>query len=126
MKETVKYYYTKPITFYSSSMFILDGVEQISMRKVKQEGKRMTLAGIWNEDTGEVRFGMSICHEKDKFKKKTGQQIAEKNARENPILIISHFSGDFKDYLNLVRHTGHMEERKFYKKYYNHLLKNTL
>ena len=41
---------------------------------------------------------------------------------ENPIMIVSHFSGNFKDYLNLVRHTGHMEERRFFRKYYKNLM----
>lgn len=125
--ETIKYYYTKPIFFFKGASFRLDGVDSISVPKQKKkEGKRMTLAGIWNEENGEVRFGIAICHESDKFVKKIGQRLAEKNARENPIMIVSHFSGKFKDYLNLVRHTGHMEERRFYNKYYKNLINGIL
>jgi hypothetical protein len=121
--ETVKYYYSKPIFVFKGAFLRIDGEDEVSIPKQKyKEGKRMTMAGIWNEDTGEVRFGLSICHESDKFVKKVGQKLAEKNARENPIMIVSHFSGNFKDYLNLIRHTGHMEERRFYNKYYKNLI----
>ena len=121
--ETVKYYYSKPIFVFKGAFLRIDGEDEVSIPKQKyKEGKRMTMAGIWNEDTGEVRFGLSICHESDKFVKKIGQELAEKNARENPIMIVSHFSGNFKDYLNLIRHTGHMEERRFYNKYYKNLI----
>jgi hypothetical protein len=121
--ETVKYYYSKPIFVFKGAFLRIDGEDEVSIPKQKyKEGKRMTMAGIWNEDTGEVRFGLSICHESDKFVKKIGQKLAEKNARENPIMIVSHFSGNFKDYLNLIRHTGHMEERRFYNKYYKNLI----
>jgi len=121
--ETVKYYYSKPIFVFKGAFLRIDGEDEVSIPKQKyKEGKRMTMAGIWNEDTGEVRFGLSVCHESDKFVKKVGQKLAEKNARENPIMIVSHFSGNFKDYLNLIRHTGHMEERRFYNKYYKNLI----
>ena len=123
MKETVKYYYTKPILFFKGAFLQIDGYQKTAFPPQKfKEGKRMTMAAIWNEDTGEVRFGISVCHEHDKFVKKIGQQLAEKQARENPIMIVSHFSGNFKDYLNLVRHTGHMEERRFFRKYYKNLI----
>lgn len=121
--ETVKYYYSKPVFIFKGAFLRIDGADEVSIPKQKyKEGKRMTMAGIWDQDTGEVRFGLSICHESDKFVKKIGQELAEKNARENPIMIVSHFSGNFKDYLNLIRHTGHMEERRFYNKYYKNLI----
>ena len=121
--ETVKYFYTKPIFMFKSASFQLDGKDVVSVPKQKMaEGKRMTMAGFLDPNTNEVRFGISICHEKDKFVKKIGRELALKAAKENPFMIVSHFSGNFKDFLNLVRHTGHMEERKFYKKYYNNLI----
>lgn len=125
--ETVKYYYTKPIFIFKGAYLRIDGSSEVSIPKQKmKEGKRMTLAAILNTETNEVRFGIAVCHETDKFVKKIGQQLAEKAARENPIMIVSHFSGNFKDYLNLVRHTGHMEERKFYNKYYRNLINGIL
>lgn len=121
--EVVKYYYTKPILIFKGAFLRIDSGDEVSIPKQKYvEGKRMTMAAILNEDTNEVKFGISICHESDKFVKKVGQQLAEKCAREKPIMIISHFSGNFKDYLNLVRHIGHMEERRFYNKYYKNLI----
>lgn len=121
--EVVKYYYTKPILIFKGAFLRIDGAHEVSIPKQKYvEGKRMTMAAILDEDTNTIRFGMSVCHESDKFVKKIGQQIAEKNARENPFMIVSHYSGNFKDFLNLVRHTGHMEERKFYNKYYRSLI----
>lgn len=121
--EVVKYYYTKPIFIFKGAFLRIDGGDEVSVPKQKyKEGKRMTMAAIWNDDTNEVRFGIAICHESDKFVKKIGQQLSEKCARENPIMIVSHFSGNFKDYLNLVRHIGHMEERRFYNKYYKNLI----
>lgn len=125
--ETVKYYYTKPIFIFKGAFLRIDGYDEVSIPKQTYvEGKRMTMAAILNPDTNEVRFGISICHESDKFVKKIGQKLAEKSARENPIMIVSHFSGNFKDFLNLVRHTGHMEERKFYNKYYRNLINGIL
>lgn len=125
--EVVKYYYTKPIYLYRGAFLHIDGNREVSIPKQKfKEGKRMTMAAIWNEDTGEIRFGIAVCHESDRFVKKIGQQLAEKSARENPVMIISHFSGEFKDFLNLVRHNGHMEERRFYNKYYQNLIKGIM
>jgi hypothetical protein len=121
--ETVKYYYTKPILFFKGAYLKIDGQERAAVPpQIFKEGKRMTMAAIWDQDKNEVRFGISICHEKDRFVKKIGQKLAEKCAKENPIMIVSHFSGNFKDYLNLVRHTGHMEERRFFRKYYKNLM----
>lgn len=125
--EVVKYYYTKPIFIFKGAFIRIDGRDEVSIPKQKyKEGKRMTMAAIWDEDTNQVRFGISVCHETDRFEKKIGQQLAEKCARENPIMIVSHFSGNFKDYLNLVRHMGHMEERRFYNKYYRNLINGIL
>ena len=125
--EVVKYYYTKPIFIFKGAFIRIDGRDEVSIPKQKyKEGKRMTMAAIWDEDTNQVRFGISVCHETDVFVKKIGQQLAEKCARENPIMIVSHFSGNFKDYLNLVRHMGHMEERRFYNKYYRNLINGIL
>ena len=122
--EVVKYYYTKPIFFFKAASFKLDGIDQVSALKPYSCGKRMTMAAIYNNETNEVRIGLSICHESDKFVKKVGQRLSEKQARESPIMIISHFSGKFKDFLSLVRHTGHMEERKFFNKYYKNYVKS--
>lgn len=119
----VKFYYTKPIFIFKGAFLRIDGSDEVSIPKQKYKmGKRMTLAAIWDESTNEIRFGYAICHESDKFVKKIGQELALKSAKENPIMIISQFSGCFKDYLNLVRHFGHMEERKFYNKYYGNLI----
>ena len=121
--ETVKYFYTKPIFIFKAAAMQIDGHDLYSVPKQKmKEGKRMTMAGILNPETNEVRFGLAVCHEQDRFVKKVGRELALKAAKENPFMIVSHFSGDFKDFLNLVRHTGHMEERKFYRKYYGNLI----
>lgn len=121
--ETVKYFYTKPVFIFKAASFQINGFDEVSVPHQKfKEGKRMTIAGLLDPDTNQVRFGRVICHEKDRFVKKIGRELALKAAKENPFMIISHFSGDFKDFINLVRHTGHMEERKFYKKYYNNLI----
>lgn len=125
--ETVKYYYTKPITFFKGAFIRIDGHDEVSIPNQKMiQGKRMTIAALYDEDDHEIRFGMAICHETDKFVKKIGQEIALKQAREKPFMIITHFSGKFKDFLDIVRHTGHMEERKFYTKYYKNYIKGIL
>lgn len=125
--EVVKYYYTKPVFIYKGAFLRIDGSDEVSIPNQKfKEGKRMTMAAIWDDDTKEVRFGVAVCHESDKFVKKVGQKLAEQRARENPIMIVSYFSGQFKDFLNLVRHTGNMEERRFYDKHYKHLIKGIL
>ena len=121
--ETVKYFYTKPVFIFNAANLQIDGKCLYSVPDQKMKiGKRMTMAGFFDQETNEVRFGLAICNEKDRFVKKIGRELALKAAKENPFMIVSHFSGDFKDFINLVRHTGHMEERKFYKKYYNNLI----
>lgn len=64
--------------------------------------KQYTLAGVVDEETLEIRVGVSVCKE-DNFNKKVGRELAVKAALEKPIAIL-HPEGDYtlKPFLNFA------------------------
>lgn len=121
--EAVKFYYSKPIEFFKSARIKVDGRYYVCDRQTASTtGKRMTMAAIFDQDAKTIRFGLAICHEQDRFVKKIGQELAIKSAREKPIMIITEYKGNFKDFLDLVREVGKMEEKRFLKKNYKNFV----
>lgn len=95
MSRVVKYYYSTPVHFADLANNPLK--EQTVVSHIRQ-GKRFTMAMIYDDESSTIKFGLAICMPVDNFDKKIGRTIAEKNAIENPFHIIQNFSGRRNDY----------------------------
>ena len=91
--EKIRFYYSRPM--YTVSVVSLSnhrgefnpekivGFSKSSMKEVP----RITVCAILDLDLWQMSFGVARCNECDNFCRKTGREIALKNARENPVLI---------------------------------------
>lgn len=99
MSKVVKYYYSNPLMKgVITSNPILD---KFVISKVRQ-GKRYTIAAVYNDDDCTIKFGLATCQPCDNFCKRIGREIAERNALENPFYVIENFSGRRNDYADQV------------------------
>lgn len=95
MSRVVKYYYSTPVHFADLANNPLKETTVVSHIR---QGKRFTMAMIYDDESSTIRFGLAICMPADNFDKKIGRTIAEKNAIENPFHVIQNFSGRRNDY----------------------------
>lgn len=52
-----------------------------------EDGRRFTVAGVYEKTTSEVKFGVAICGPRDQFARKVGRAIAEGRAKKHPTLV---------------------------------------
>lgn len=99
MSVVTKYYYSRPrkIGRYVTSMSneTLDVFREI-------KAKRYTMAAVYDDENKTINFGLAICQPMDNFCKKTGRDIAFKNALAKPFHTITNFSGRRNDYADEV------------------------
>lgn len=91
--EKIRFYYSRPM--YTVSVVALsnhrgefapDKVIAFSKSSMK-EVPRITVCAVLDLDTWEMSFGVARCNPGDNFCRRTGREVALKNAKENPILV---------------------------------------
>lgn len=115
MSNVIKFYYSEPLfkeTFtynpYANAMAVI----------AAEPLRRYTMAVIYDDSDSTIKFGLSICMPNDNFCKKTGQEIAIKNAMNKPFHVIKNFNGRRNDYADQVMEIFKDKERSLYKKHY--------
>lgn len=99
MSKVVKYYYTSPILKATISINPILNKTVISNPK---QGKRYTIAAIFDDEEKTIKFGLATCQPIDNFCKATGRQIAVHNANNRPFHIIENFTGRRNDFADEV------------------------
>lgn len=113
--NVVKYYYTKPLSFGVCTINPYNDTPVIARVK---NGKRYTMAVVYDDAKSEIRFGLATCAPQDNFCKATGQAIATKNADEKPFFIIKGFTGRRNDFADDVMRILINKEERLVKKNY--------
>ena len=113
MNQTIKFYYSMPIT---KATIIRNPIINKSVISNIRQGNRYTIAVLYDYDNKEIRFGLATCLPVDNFCKATGRTLAYTNALSHPFYIISHFSGYRKDYQQEVMNIITDKEFKLMKK----------
>lgn len=111
----IKYYYTKPIDFYSHAF---NYVEDQLVYVKRGQAKRFTFAAFYDDESKTIKFGLATCSPKDNFEKKVGREIAAKNAKENPFYVIEGFNGRRNNYADEVMAVFISTELKLLKREY--------
>ena len=111
----VKYYYSKPIYV---GTYIVDSFDGKTALTNQRQGRRYTMAAIFDADNHVIKIGLAICQAADNFCKETGRQIAYKNAIEKPFHVIKNFSGRRNDYADeimriMIQKEDQMRYREF-------------
>lgn len=92
MKKIVKYFYTKP-TFVQSVNFIVDEHGNPVANGVKGDKRkalpRLTICGVYDQETNKLSVGISRCSPKDLFNKEVGRQLALKRAETSPTYVVN-------------------------------------
>lgn len=113
MSRVTKYYYSSPIL--KATAFFNPIVNKYGITKESQ-GKRYTMAAVYDDEDKTIKFGLAICQPVDNFCKAIGRKIAEQNALNHPFHIIKEFSGRRNDYADDVMNIMINMERKLAKK----------
>lgn len=108
MSKVVKYYYSSPVI--KATISINPILNKTVIGKVYQ-GKRYTIAAVFNDEDKTIKFGLATCQPVDNFCKAVGREIAERNAIEKPFYIIEDFNGRRNDYADKVMQV--MTEKEF-------------
>lgn len=105
----VKYYYSKPVYI---GTYIVDTFDLKTTFTNQKQGRRYTIAAIYDDDNHVIKFGLAVCQPVDNFCKKVGRKIAYKNAIENPFHVINNFSGRRNDFADEVINTMIQKEKE--------------
>lgn len=74
------------------TLYYYDSVKVQNIKK-EEETRRITIAGVINDDDNEITFGISQCSPKDQFVKSKGRAIATGRAKSsNPYLTLSNIN----------------------------------
>ena len=109
-----KYYYSKPVMIGT----IITNEFKARWKELKN-GRRYTMAAVYNEDDGTIKLGVSICQEIDNFNKVIGKQLAFENAITKPFHVISDFDGVRNKYADKVMELFIDKEKSLNKKFYS-------
>lgn len=115
MNRVIKYYYSTPVYFADLANNPI--AEKTVVSHIRQ-GKRYTMAMIYDDDSQTISFGLATCMPSDNFCKKVGREIAERNAIEKPFHVIKNFSGRRNDYADEAIQICLDKERTLHKKDY--------
>ena len=117
----VKYYYSKPIYV---GTYIVNSYDCTTAFTNKHQGRRYTMAAIFDDVKHEIRIGLAICQPNDNFSKRIGREIAYKNALIKPFHIIVNFTGRRNDYAEEIRNIMITKERKLQYREFPQLFNN--
>lgn len=91
--EKVRFYYSQPmckanVVVVSNHRGEFDPTKIVAVSKSSMKAlPRLTICALLNPDTWEMSFGVARCNPIDNFCRKTGREVALKNALENPIVV---------------------------------------
>ena len=86
-----KYYYSTPVTIKKSEVLSLNSGVIVGVSKketYKCRMPRITICGIYDDETDTLSFGLAKCSPKDQFVKSIGREIAYERALNDPICIV--------------------------------------
>lgn len=95
--KIVKYFYGKPLfTEVMTSLTDEHGayVEDICYVIKRKPQPRVTVCGIYDTDTKELKIGVSRCSHKDVFVKSVGKGLAYDRAETKPIVKLYVMNGE--------------------------------
>lgn len=118
MKNTVKYYYSKPLVFNTIVKHPTNGND---VKVASKQGRRYTIAIVYNYEERIISFGLAICQSIDNFNKKIGGNIALAKAISKPFKVIQNFNGRRNDYADEVIKICIDKETEMLKKTYPYL-----
>lgn len=99
MSKVVKYYYSSPVV--KASIAINPILNKTVISKIHQ-GKRYTMAAVYDDETHTIKFGLAVCQPVDNFCKAIGRLVAERKANTSPFYVINDFNGRRNDYADEV------------------------
>lgn len=99
MNHVVKYYYSRPL--YIGNIINNPTNEDNSIYNIKN-GKRYTIAAVYDDDDRTIKFGLATCMPADNFNKKVGRSIAYNRAIHSPFHVIKNFDGIRNHYADEV------------------------
>jgi len=82
-KEQVFYRY------YRSKWYLSSKNKLVWENTVDRYNHPITVCGVFDTDTGVMRFGISVCHETDQHNKKIAREVAYTKAMESPVETIT-------------------------------------
>ena len=87
------------ITKYYYSQFVNKTIEEytpsVGYKVLKRSPMpRITICGIFDNETKLLRIGCSRCSTKDKFDKKVGQELAQHRAEHKPVIVLQLAEGE--------------------------------
>lgn len=100
MNPTIKFYYSRPVVKATITKNPI--INKTVISNIRQ-GKRYTIAVVYDNDAHVIRFGLAVCSPLDNFCKSIGKDIATKRAMNDPFYIIYNFSGVRNNYHTEVR-----------------------
>ena len=115
MNHVVKYYYSKPL--YIGNIMNNPTNDDTSIFNIRN-GKRYTIAAVYDDDDHTIKFGLAICMPKDNFNKKVGREIAYNRAITKPFHVINDFDGIRNHYADEVMKFMITTEKTLLKKEY--------
>ena len=120
--KVVKYYYSKPLIFFSAA-HVPQLNQTVAPVQKCQESERYTIAAVLNEEAGTISFGIAICSPDDRFERKIGRELAEKRANESPLLVIKDYDPSTRQFGKIALDVAKSIELQYltkrYKKYLN-------
>lgn len=85
-----RYYYGPDISIKTVDMLAVNDNLLCEQRIIKTKHfPRITICGIYDDETETLSFGAAICSPKDRFVKSIGRDLAFKRANEEPCKIVS-------------------------------------
>ena len=85
-----KYYYSNPANGTLEEYIPYVGYKVLENRPVP----RISICGIFDNETKVLKIGCSRCSTKDKFDKKLGKELAYTRAETNPIITMKLAEGE--------------------------------
>jgi hypothetical protein len=79
--------------------------------KPEKKKSRLSIAGVYNPESGLIKIGLAQCNQKDIFIKKFGRMIAEKRAVKHPIVetFINEGENPGVEFVNICRQLAYTE-----------------
>ena len=85
-----KYYYSDPAENTIEEYSTITGFKVIGREPIP----RITVCGIFDNETKLLRIGYSRCSIKDKFNKQVGRDLAQHRAEHKPVIVLQLAEGE--------------------------------